>query len=203
MRGFSITDSVFPVIVVNRKDSPAGRIFSLFHELTHVLLRISGLCEIDPDITLPPEEQTIEIFCNKVAAEILMPEQDFLLITNQQLEKNQTNTFSDAIIKNLSNEFGVSREAVVRRLLTLELVTKDFYLMKRSQYQQDIPKRPEKTKDNLRISPAKTTLSLAGKTYVSLVISAIGQNRITLNDASGYLSVRVSQISTLGHLVGM
>ena len=203
MRGFSITDSVFPVIVVNRKDSPAGRIFSLFHELTHVLLRISGLCEIDPDITLPPEEQAVEIFCNKVAAEILMPEQNFLMIAVEQLEKKQTNAFSDTIINSLSNIFGVSREAVVRRLLTLDLVTKDFYLMKRSQYQQETPNKPEKKKDNLRISPARTILSLAGKTYVSLVLGAIGQNRITLNDASGYLNVRVSQISTVGQLAGI
>ena len=194
MRGFSIYEPQFPVIVVNRKDSPAGRIFSLFHELTHILLRTAGMCEIDPDITLPTEEQEVEVFCNKVSSEILMPCQNFLEFAQHQLSTSGDNFFSDTIILQLSHEFGVSREAVVRRLLTLDLVSKEFYQSKRNQYLQEIPEQAKQKKSESRpISPAKTILSLAGKTYISLVLNAIGQNRITLNDASGYLNFRINK----------
>lgn len=204
MRGFSIYEAQFPVIVVNRKDSPAGRIFSLFHELTHILLRTSGVCEIDPDITLPPEIQGIEVFCNKVSAEILMPYQLFLKQAQNKLSISGDAFFSDLIILQLSNEFGVSREAVVRRLLTLDLVSKEFYLSKRDQFLLEIPDQAKQKKSESRpISPAKTIVSLAGKTYISLVLNAIGQNRITLNDASGFLNLRIKQITVVGHLVGM
>lgn len=205
MRGFSIYEPVFPIIVVNRKDSPAGRVFSLFHELTHLMLRMAGLCEIDPDITLPPEEQEIEVFCNKVAAEILMPTGIFVESLQRKMEVLGEPSFTDRVISSLSNEFGVSREAVVRKLLTLDMITKEFYQLKRSQYLQEIVDiSDKKTKQESRpISPARTIVSLAGKPYVCLVLNAIGQNRITLNDASGYLNVRIKQISVVGQLVGM
>lgn len=203
MRGFSLSESTFPVIVVNRKDSLAGRIFSLFHELTHILLRTSGLCEIDPDITLPPEEQKLEVFCNKVAAEILMPAQDFIENAELQLQNRQTSVFSDIVIESLSNLYGVSREAVVRRLLTLNLVTKGFYQTMRSQYQQELSELPEKKEKGGPISPAKQIISLAGKPYCNLILGAISENRITVNDASGYLNVRINQINKVVQLVGI
>ena len=77
-RGFSIGEFPLPVIVVNRKETYTGRIFTLLHEFAHILLHTSGVCEVDQDISLPPEEQDIEIFCNKIAAESLMPRSDFL-----------------------------------------------------------------------------------------------------------------------------
>ncbi|HXN49289.1 MAG TPA: XRE family transcriptional regulator, partial [Bryobacteraceae bacterium] len=45
MRGFSIHESVYPVIVVNAKDSPRGRIFTVLHEFAHLLMHSGGLCD--------------------------------------------------------------------------------------------------------------------------------------------------------------
>ncbi len=44
MRGFSISDRPLPVIVINGKDGPRGRIFYLAHEFVHILLDNGGLC---------------------------------------------------------------------------------------------------------------------------------------------------------------
>ena len=43
MRGLSISEQPFPMIVLNGKDAPAGKLFTLLHELIHVLLRAGGL----------------------------------------------------------------------------------------------------------------------------------------------------------------
>ena len=45
MRGFTIAERRLPVIVLNAKDSPRGRIFTLMHELTHLMLGQDGVCD--------------------------------------------------------------------------------------------------------------------------------------------------------------
>ena len=47
MRGVSIAENILPVVAVNVKDKPNGRTFTLLHEFTHLLLRQSGICDLD------------------------------------------------------------------------------------------------------------------------------------------------------------
>ena len=62
MRGFSISAEMYPVIVLNSKDTETPRIFTLFHELTHLLMNNGGVCN-DFDIDSPvTQEQRIEVF---------------------------------------------------------------------------------------------------------------------------------------------
>ena len=77
-RGFVLSDSFAPVIFINDDDAKAAQIFTLAHELAHVWMGQTGIS--DPDIKKKPTElqNAIERLCNKVAAEILVPEQDFL-----------------------------------------------------------------------------------------------------------------------------
>ena len=44
MRGFSISELPYPTIVLNRNDSPLGRIFTLIHEFGHLMLKKGGIC---------------------------------------------------------------------------------------------------------------------------------------------------------------
>ena len=75
MRGLCIFHKEVPIILLNGKDSVNGRIFSLFNELTHLLLGQSAICGDDEDI----DE---EIFCNAVAGEFLVPNEDLCKNTN-------------------------------------------------------------------------------------------------------------------------
>lgn len=45
-RGFSISINPLPVVVVNIKDAPRGRIFTLLHEVAHVMLSDGGTCDL-------------------------------------------------------------------------------------------------------------------------------------------------------------
>lgn len=69
MRGLCIFHEEIPIILLNGKDTTNGRIFSLFHELTHLLLGESAICENN-------ESSQEEIFCNAVAGEFLVPSDD-------------------------------------------------------------------------------------------------------------------------------
>ena len=45
MRGFTLAERRLPVIVLNAKDAPRGRILTLMHELTHLMLGQDGVCD--------------------------------------------------------------------------------------------------------------------------------------------------------------
>lgn len=64
-RGFFRAEEPLPVIAVNSKDPPNARAVTMLHELCHVALHRSGICEPDEDRLLPSEERRVEVFCNR------------------------------------------------------------------------------------------------------------------------------------------
>jgi Zn-dependent peptidase ImmA (M78 family) len=76
--GFAIAEDRAPIVVVTRRRTPvARRTFSLIHEFAHLMVRQTGVSDFDPDAARPPEDQKVEIFCNRVAAATLLPEDSF------------------------------------------------------------------------------------------------------------------------------
>src|SRR5215510_4948925 len=73
MRGFSISAEPFPVIVVNAKDSPRGRVFTLIHEFAHILTNRGGLCDLHTTARARTQEEETEVSCNQVAGSLLLP----------------------------------------------------------------------------------------------------------------------------------
>lgn len=125
--GFCLYDDVFPVIYLNNSTTKTRQIFSLFHELIHLLLGINGISKLDSRYVdyLPQTEKKIEQFCNAITAELLIPLSDFLQQT-QRLTGNLED-LPDEVFSVLANRYCVSREAVLRRFLDLRRVTKSFY----------------------------------------------------------------------------
>ena len=119
VRGFCIAQNPFPVIVVNPKDSPYGRIFTLIHELVHIALGESGIQNTNFEEANSPNLDPIEVFCNQVAAEVLVPENELLEIINLgTLQEDLPGT---------SKFFHVSPEVIMRRLLTLGIISRRNY----------------------------------------------------------------------------
>ena len=123
-RGFSISHRPLPVIAVNIKDSPNGRTFSLLQEFVHLILRQGGLCDLENEQEHPRALLRIERFCNRIAANTLMPESAF---PNQSAVTNHGANieWSDLELQQVARRFGVSREAVLRRLLDLGRTSQD------------------------------------------------------------------------------
>lgn len=118
-RGFAIAEDQFPVIGINSRDSYNARIFTLIHELAHVLFRNSVLIN-DLLTNYFGNSRTLEQKCNRLAAEILVSGEDI------ELEFNR-HDLSVSEIKRISNRFRVSGYVMLIRLRNLDLITQEEY----------------------------------------------------------------------------
>ena len=82
MRGFSFAFDPLPIIGFNSKDWPRGRIFTIFHELVHILLDDTVLDSVGDSWFHLDSDYPTEFFCNRVAAAVLIPSSDIRLQSN-------------------------------------------------------------------------------------------------------------------------
>lgn len=188
LRGFSIVDEIVPIIGIKRGGEPAtAKIFTLFHELGHVLLNDGGLCDLSENTNLQ-----IEKWCNAFSAEILIPTAELLqmdIVAEQKLKGEKIWGKKDLI--ELGNHFHVGPLAILRSLLENKLTTLLYYKDRHQAWNKPsfgIAKHPEGR------NIAKETIKEKGRTYISLAFSAFDQNRIDLKDLSDFLGVRLSYI---------
>ena len=194
MRGYSVYFDEMPLIVVNRKDAYAARTFTLLHEFTHLLLRSSGLCDLDTGEGRPATDQRLETFCNAVASQVLVP--DELFLSYSQLRGVAQDGWNDSILAPIAKDFGVSREVILRKLLDHGLTSKLFYLDNRERYTQEAIEHKKRQKGGF-VTPAIDVVSAKSKHFVSLVFDAMNSNIISRNDASDYLGVRSKHFSKI------
>jgi Zn-dependent peptidase ImmA (M78 family)/DNA-binding XRE family transcriptional regulator len=197
--GFSIAERIYPVIAVNRRDALNGRTFSLVHEFAHLMLRRGGLCDFDEDAPRPPEEQTVEVFCNRVAGATLVPRDHILNEDIVEAHGTRPTAWTDSEISELSKRYSVSEEVILRRLLTFDRMTQKFYQVKRAEflqlYEQLRKREKEKAKEQeFRRNPPREAVSNFGKPFIRLLLNTYYQDLISLSDVSGYLGVRLRHL---------
>jgi Zn-dependent peptidase ImmA (M78 family)/transcriptional regulator with XRE-family HTH domain len=194
MRGLSIVDGRLPIILLNVKDAPNGRVFTLLHEFMHVLLRLGGVCDLSEGGDRPPEEDRIEIFCNAVAAQVLVP-LDALAETGIVREHGPSMEWTDEELRRLSRSFSVSREVVLRRLLEAGRTSRTFYRGWRERYLKEYEQY--RSEQGGFAPPDVQAVSHAGPAFVRLVLASYYQERITSRDVSEYLGVRLKHLANI------
>jgi len=185
MLGMSLYDSVFPIIVINRKDEINARIFTLIHEFVHIITQTPAICDvmwIDDKNSLDIEKR-----CNLIAAEALVHSKDLQTDSNyQHIEKYG---WDDEKIRRIAGTFKVSREVILGRLFTLKIIDKQFFYKKLSQYKDEyLNFKNKKDEASGFVTPDINIVSKVGKLYARTVLTALNQEVITLRDASVYLS---------------
>lgn len=191
MRGFSVADEPMPVIVLNTKDAPNGRVFTLFHEFCHLLLRKGGICDLRDRATQRPEDSPIEVFCNAVAGETLVPRKELMRSPVVRNHDRRTN-WRASELRTLANAFSVSWEVVLRRLLDAGHISRSAY--------RDLRKTMLATYRATQSSragfttPDVSAVTSLGQDFVKLVLVSYYQDRITSRDVSEYLGVRLKHM---------
>jgi Zn-dependent peptidase ImmA (M78 family) len=108
MRVFSKYFDVVPIIVVNGGDAPRARLFSLLNEYAHLLLHTSGLCDVRSDATTTAADRKVEARCNKIAAEILMPEAAVMTLLGLDRRRAAHRPRADSTLIAVSGSFDTS-----------------------------------------------------------------------------------------------
>ena len=190
VRGFSISMRPLPVVVVNIKDAPRGRIFTLLHEATHVMLNEGGICDL--------QNGDVEAFCNRVAGAALFPREALLNSEVVRRHRRGDPAWADVELQELSRQFGGSREAALVRLLTLKLTTQAFYdQMRKAFVRQYEELQKQKREAEGHAPPHVVAISSAGPLFTSLVVESFNRDKITASDVSDYLQIRVKHLKEL------
>ncbi|MBI4823851.1 MAG: ImmA/IrrE family metallo-endopeptidase [Nitrospirae bacterium] len=116
VRGFSVFANI-SVIVLNEEDNPSIKLFSLFHEVYHLLKRSSGICSIE----IEQKDKDIEASCNLFSAEFLVPLDDL------KEEYKRFLQLDERTVLELSEIYGVSKQVIMLRLLWLGYISKERY----------------------------------------------------------------------------
>ncbi len=205
MRGCSISDQPFPLIVLNGKDTPSGKLFTLLHELTHILLHAGGLCDLETKrIPVTNDRVRIERFCNEVAAATLMPR---LLVLRHPLarEASSWTYWDDRDLLALALSFGVSREAMLLRLISLDRASREQYDELKPHYEEVYAERLEerqKRQKSRGFNYYRAKIREFGRRYISSVIDAYDRDAITSVELADYLDMRTKYIPNLREALG-
>jgi Zn-dependent peptidase ImmA (M78 family) len=105
-RGFALSDDLAPLVFINGSDTKSPQMFTLAHELAHIWLGESGLSDVEPACS---PSNRIEIWCNRVAAETLVP------LAAMQDEYRESNDLVGEVAR-LARRFKVSTFFILRRI---------------------------------------------------------------------------------------
>jgi len=195
---FCLADQLPYVVFLNSAEHENRRLFSLFHEIAHILMHFSGICTVDDFSYNTYEYIKIEKFCNQFAASLLVPYEEFISNQNvQELKKIPFSDWKDENIEKIARKFKVSREVIYRRLVTVGILKEKRYEEKRRELIRGFESYNKKYKKNknLRIPEYVKIISKNGKAYSSFILDNLHSNRITLNDAAQYLNTNSRHIS--------
>jgi Zn-dependent peptidase ImmA (M78 family) len=193
MRGFSITERPLPAVVLNIKDAPTARCFSLLHELAHVMLNRGGLC-IFEEHGPQTDFRRIEVFCNHVAGAALLPANS--LLREPEVPPRRVTDIPDAAVSRIARRYGASREAVLRRLVILDRIPLTLNQRKRDEYARAYAQKRQERKGGFA-PPHTVAVATSGPLFTRLVLSAYDEERITASDVADYLGVRLKHLDRI------
>ncbi|MDO7416664.1 ImmA/IrrE family metallo-endopeptidase [Acinetobacter baumannii] len=182
-RGFVISNNYAPAIFINLQDAPSARIFTLAHELAHIWLGQSAVDDLDIY-----GNDKVEVLCNRIAAEVLVPEDIFL----------DQWTIHNGNIQKLSDHFGVSILVISRVALTLNQITKDKY---NEIYNIVKVREISKIKDSSGGSYYTNTLMKNTNLVSRAVINSALTGKITLREAGHILDMNPQSVISLGERI--
>lgn len=183
MRGLSVAYEQMPIIVLNRKDEPSARLFTLCHELVHIVTRTSGICtDVSENSTSNNE---LELRCNQIAGMVLVPKSS--IVKHPVIKDIQAYGFDDARVGKIARDFAVSKQVILHCLWELNIISQPFYYETLNRYSDEYKAyKAQKSKKGF-LPPVTDTGTQVGKLYAKTVLNAYYAEKITARDTSSYL----------------
>lgn len=185
--GFCLYDPDFPIIYVNNNNAKSRQIFTLFHELAHLLMHTGGIDTRQDNYIarMTGDNRRVEVLCNLFAAEFLVPSHDFEV-------RLAGVSIDDRAIEYWARLYCVSRETILRRLLDQGRVRQQDYEQKVQQWSME-----QTGSGGAGGNYYLTKGAYLGERYIEIVFSHYHQGRISVEQAADYLDVRTKNFSRM------
>jgi Zn-dependent peptidase ImmA (M78 family) len=186
--GFCLTDEEFPVIYVNNTTPKARQIFTLFHELGHLLFHTSGVDfrrDQDAPRPLAGDARRIEVLCNRFAGTILVPDDALRSALAGRAPDFQT-------ARELADRFKVSTLVIYRKFRDLRLIDAATYAAAHQQAEEQ-----GELEQGGGGNWYNNQMAYLGRAYVSMALSAYHQHRISEDQLADYLNIAPKNVASL------
>ncbi len=178
-QGFALVDEYAPLVFVNGADFRAAQMFTLAHELAHLLVGETGLSRFQD---FQPAHHATEQFCSRTAAEFLVPERElraFWATIEKETDHYQA----------IARRFKVSSLVAARRTLDLDLIDEDafssFYREYRDQEWHEKQNSKQGGGDFWKVQKWRV-----GPRLGSAVARAVRENRLPYREAYNLTGLR-------------
>lgn len=187
--GFCLYDNEFPIIYVNNTTAKTRQIFTLFHELAHLLFHTSGVdTQGDRFVDeLDGDNRRIEVICNRMAACLLVPEETFDAAFAGHAP-------TEAAAAELAQLFSVSREFIFRKFLDRDLISS-------AEYDRAARRWAEQGQRGSGGDHYNTKIAYLGTEYINLAFQRFYQNRIDYNQLADILDTKPKNLTRLEEYV--
>lgn len=193
-RGFVLSDNYAPVIFINGKDAKAAQMFTLMHEIAHLFIGESGICD---DAFAGDASHPQEAWCNKVAAEFLTPKEQFLELWKE-------GESADSNLDTIRLRLKVSRLVAIYRADQLKLISyeekQEFVSIEMAGIEAYKLKQKESKGGP---NPYLLKRFKTGRNLALAVISEVKANRMLYRDAFHLLGVKnIESLNTFANTLG-
>jgi Zn-dependent peptidase ImmA (M78 family) len=185
--GFCLYDDEFPVIYINNSSAKSRQIFTLFHELGHLLFHTSGVDLHDDAFIkhLGNAEQKIEVICNGLAARVLVPDN----VLDQMLKGMKIGRLAAS---QLADHFNVSREVIYRKFLDRGLIAADEYVAAAKEWAAQVKSKEEDSGGTYY----NNQRAYLGQRYIDLAFTKYHQQRFDRRQLAEYLNMKPKSLPT-------
>ena len=170
-RGFILVDQYAPLIFINNSDAKAAQMFTFVHELAHLWLGANGVVNFRK---LQPYDNDIEKFCDRVAAEFLVPE--------KQISESWPKVSKlEKPFHELALDFKVSPIVCARRALDLGFIEKSDFFEFYNTYLENLRNINEKSYGGGNFY--NTQNARIGRRFARAINHAIKEGKLLYHDA--------------------
>lgn len=189
-RGFALCDPLAPLVFVNGADTKAAQMFTLAHELAHLWLGESALTDVE---LRPAPTHAMEEWCNRVAAELLVP------LDVLRGDYNPRAPLRDELDR-LARRFKVSTLVILRRIYDARGVTRERFWREYDAEVQRLTTIPRAGGGDFYL----TTAVRVSKRFARAVVISTWEGRSSFTDAFHLLGFKkMSTFHELGQNLGV
>jgi Zn-dependent peptidase ImmA (M78 family)/DNA-binding XRE family transcriptional regulator len=185
-RGFAIYDNIAPLVFINAGDYNTAQIFTLIHEVAHIWIGQSGISNLNYQLKSAQQQHSIDRLCDAVAGEVLVPE-DRLISEWDERKDIEYN------IDLLARYFRVSSFVILRRLYTLDLISKDVF---NDKYDSLLTKVRPKSNNKEGGGDFHALLTTRNSfTLTSTLIAGLSDGSVSPKEASQLLNIKMASLT--------